>query len=332
MTGAQVGGPSPSEISTAASDKRPGGRLLTASTLWRTLALILGAASIGYVAYVLLTEGPTLLANVPNPRYELVAAALGLYTMCLALGGLIWHQALAALGHRLEIRQAVRLHLLAAPARYLPGLGGQYLGKVGLVARAGVPPAAAAAAALLEFTIICAGGVIAGLALLPFVAGRLPAHPIVELARQFSVGPAVFFALASPLVVSAIARHIPGAKRRDIRLGYGRTLALFLGASANWLLVGLSVFLLGSAAYPIGASDLLVCQFAVAASLLAGLVALTPMGLGVREGALTLLLGAVMGPAQAAVLAIAWRLVSVVADGLGFAAALAFARGWARAH
>ena len=299
-----------------------------ARTLRRALGLLMAVIPLAYVTYTIATTGPGLLTAVPNPRYELLAAALGLYAACTALGGLLWREALRVLGHDPGLRGAMRQNLLSAPARYLPGLGGQSVGKIGLAARSGVPARAGLAASALEFIAICASGVLAGFIVLPLAVDSVPAGLLPTGVRQIGLWPAFVYMLVAPLAFSAVVpRLLTTLAARRLELSYVRAAVWLAGISLNWLLVGLSVFLLAGAAFPIGLRDLPVCQLAVVASLLAGLLAPTPMGLGVREGVLAVLFGALVGPAQAALLAVGWRLLNVAADGLCFAIALRLDRG-----
>lgn len=278
---------------------------------------VLAILTLGYVGYVVVGGAPEVLGSMTSPKYDLLTGALLLYAICTALGGVLWHETLRAVGQRQALRTSVRQHLLSIPAKYLPGLGLHYVGKVGLASRTGVPPLDGALAAGLEFGVACLGGLLAVVALLPAIDGAPPWGGEWGIERQIVPGLALAYLLIAALVISGLLpRALLRLGKRQLRVGFGRALLWLIGSAANWLLVGLTLFMLSTSFYPARLADLPVFQLATVGSLLVGLLALTPMGIGVREGAVVLLLSGVMGAPLAAALALGWRLLSVAAEGL----------------
>jgi uncharacterized membrane protein YbhN (UPF0104 family) len=82
----------------------------------------------------------------------------------------------------------------------------------------------------------------------------------------------------------------------------------------NWLLLGSAAFLVVSA---LGEADVRLLPFVVFAStfaMLAGLIAIVPMGIGVRDAAFAILLSLAMPAPVAVAASLAFRAVSVAAD------------------
>lgn len=132
------------------------------------------------------------------------------------------------------------------------------------------------------------------------------------------------FGLAERLLASM------GASRQFPRVpyGYGFVLAMVAGYTLNWALLGCGFALLGQAFLPtaLGLENglLLAGAFAIAWNI--GLFALfAPAGLGVREAAIALLLGAAFPTGWPALIALASRVWIILGEALAFVAAWAFA-------
>ena len=123
-----------------------------------------------------------------------------------------------------------------------------------------------------------------------------------------------------------MGQRLTGRELPRLPFAYGFVLAMLACYTLNWLLLGSSFALLGQALspapLPLDHLGLLVGAFAVAwnVSLFAFFF---PAGLGVREAALLLLLGASFPAGWPAVLALVARLWFTVGELLAFAAASA---------
>ena len=213
-----------------------------------------------------------------------------------------WHRTVAALGGRLAISVAVRIWWQSQAARFVTTMAGTAAGRAAMAARAGVPVAVSAAAQVLELALLVgwsvalgavparglpvagglraalAAGAVAGLAALPWLAGRG-----LALARRWR---------------PQVGGRVPPP---------GELLAAEAAYGANAALRSAAFVAFAAGMLPVAAGDwpALVAAWNLAAA--AGILGITPAGLGVREGALVALLQARLGLGGAAALAAAWR-------------------------
>jgi hypothetical protein len=206
-----------------------------------------------------------------------LAASVACLGLGLALGPLGWGGWVRALGGALTYRQAFRTLYQASAAKYVPGSVWQFLGRVALAERVGVPARTAAAAMALDVATNFGGAVAA---LCPPVA---------------------------PLVAWGLGRlpgSVPGAAWRLLGIYAGTWACLAVGAAC-----------LARALGPLGPAEMGQVAAAFVAAWVAGTVAIVaPAGLGVREWTLAFLLGPVIGPGAAALLALALRVWLVAGE------------------
>ena len=256
------------------------------------------------------------------------AMALGwvtvIYLAQFATAGLAWHLWLDAIGERSRPAMAISLFTLSQFAKYVPGSVAQHIARVALGKRHGLSMQGMVVTLGLE----TAWALVAGIA-------------IAALALAFSK-PALLDggALPSPLriaVVTAIALLIPsaaiwlvGARRPaflDRWLGANRiahprlrTLALcFLLYCINFAICGWILNQLARQVFGAPEDQLLISTGMFAVAWVVGFVTLvSPGGIGVREAVLLAGLTPAYGAGTALGVAILYRLVTSVGDGLGF--------------
>jgi hypothetical protein len=238
-----------------------------------------------------------------------------LHVLTLIAGGAAWKLLLAACGAPARLRLALGIHLFSQPAKYLPGNVGQLVGRVALGRRHGI-----ALSPLLRTLALEAAGVVAAAAVCLLAALALGGiEPPRGLPPAWVLGALTAAGLAVAAVV--LARKSPGSAP-----ALSGALLLYLGifgiygASALLLLRTL----LGHAA-DVG---LLACAGAFAAGWIGGFFTPgAPAGLGVREAILVTLLAPRLGPEVALGLAVAFRVVTTLGDGVGFVVGMAALRG-----
>ena len=254
-------------------------------------------------------EQATLPALRPQP-WELGAAALSGAGALLGLA-LLYVAGLAALG--LPVRGQVAWHLrtwLQGYAyRYVPGKVMLVVERARLGEQVGIPRATSVVLVLWETLLLLAGACVlvgVGVGFVPLGAAAPPA--LVGAVTVGSIG----LVFAFPLALRTLARVSAAARRRlppALLAVPARTqAALVLGYAGVWALLGAS-FSLSCRAFEGGQDAGLAVAFWFVLSYVAGLVlAVTPAGLGVREGLLVVGLSGVF-PASAG---LAFALVSRV--------------------
>lgn len=303
-------------------------RIIPRRALFATRYLI--SVGIPLVAFYYVAQRFAEGANaIPLSRlqvnYSLFLFSLSLTLVCTVLGGWLWNVLLSGIGVRIMLRKALKVHLLSILPKYLPGFAWQVVGKAYLSREAGVPTYATALSMVLELAIILLAGASVLLFTLPFAS--LPAgNQIVALFLGLPLpGIAFAYTLIVPLLLRAAIRsntaeRILGTK---VDFSYVRLLFVFVAVALTWVLLGVSLFVLAASLYPVSASQIPSLVFSLTISLITSLLAFfVPVGLGVREGALTFLLSFWLPAPVAAVLAILSRLVSVAGDSIAFVIAL----------
>lgn len=231
---------------------------------------------------------------------------------------LLWRRILMDLGiARPAIGTAVRVHFLASLGRYLPGKLWQLAGLAVLAGRAGIPPGSAAAAAVLgQLGFLSTGLLFLGLTLPEWdrvfqVDAPVTLPLALGAALLISGSAAVWLLVATPLghtLRERMAARAGGRAGDRLRAAFRladrvrpRDAAIWAaGYAASWFVLGAAFVLFARAFHPAATDVLRYTAGTVAAAYLAGyLFVIVPAGIGVREGAMLILLQQIM-PAGAA--------------------------------
>ena len=241
-----------------------------------------------------------------------------------------WRVLLADLGTRLPLPAGASVFFVGQLGKYLPGSVWSVVAQADMGSRLGVPRRRMGVVGLLSILLSVITGAIVG----------IPAVPLL-LARSGEVTSLWWFAPALVLLLLLWPRLLNWGIATLLRLLRREPLEHSLTAPAivltsmwfglAWLSSGISILLLAhalSAQTPV--RDLVVtsvCGFALASAI--GMFSVfVPAGVGVRDGVLALLLGALMPfPAAIAVVVVS-RFFSVAAD----VVVAAVGWGWARGH
>ncbi len=208
----------------------------------------------------------------------------GLYLLGLSCCAAFWLGLLRRLGGRLDFWPGVRAYTMSQLGKYVPGKGWPLLIRVMLTAQAGVRPGLAALSGAYEIlTMMAAGAFLAAIlfAVLPGDPSQRWQALALFLLALVPILPGVFNRLVGRLTRRfAPAETLPALGVRTLLAGLALT-------SCCWVLLGASLAAVLRALDPDpGLVDLglcLSCIAIVAVSYVAGFVASTPGGLGVRE-------------------------------------------------
>lgn len=247
---------------------------------------------------------------------------------------LLWRRIMADLDiGRITVSAAMRVYFLASLGRYLPGKLWQLAGMAVLAGRAGLPAGRATAAAVLgQFGFLSTGLLFLGVTLpewrVAFDVDAPVALPLAIGAALLATGSAALWMLvATPL------GH--GVRRRAARLlgpaGGARATAAFqladrvrpadaalwgAGYALSWVALGIAFVLFAGSFHPAAdAAPRYVAGTVAAAYLMGYLFVIVPAGLGVREGAMLVLLQRIMPePGAALVVGVLSRLWFTAAE------------------
>lgn len=271
-------------------------------------------ASIVLMVMFAIRESEKLRTDLFSLRLELLAGAVLLAIASNLGSAMFWRTVVIASGTQISVTDTLRIWCLSTPAKYGLGALTQYAGRVYLAARAGADHNAVLASLPLELALIAFSGVV--VLLLSAPAGGWLLLPDSHRALVW-VGPllAILAVMYLPGLAQRATRLLPEHWRPETRRPLGRRLRVAtLAMIANWLLFAATSFVLLQAMTPSELTLYPVFVFVVTLAILLGLIAVTPLGLGVREVTMTLLLSQIVPAPVAAATAVTHRLVTIVAE------------------
>ena len=247
----------------------------------------------------------------PHPGWLLLSSAtlFGGY----AFSSVLWARLVRDFGAPLiPARRAIALFMTANLGRYIPGKVWQILGLAYLSRTEGVGSVAAGTAAILgQLFALMAAGVIGAAALR--TGGVL--HPSVPWIAGVAgiIGILVLGVPALRTAAFGLLQRVSGTELDSSKVGLGfglRWSALYI---LNWIMYALAFWLFVKSYQP--DVSFVSAGPAFAAAYLVGYLFLpAPAGLGVREGALTVLLAPVLGATAAFAVAATSRLWATVVE------------------
>lgn len=293
--------------------------------LLRLVCYLLLAFSLVYFVHAIWLYAAQIPAITWEPRTVFAGlAALALYLLQFATSGLAWHLWLRAIGEPTRPGLAIALTSLAQFAKYVPGSIAQHIARVALAARYGMSGAGVVISIGLETGWSLAAG--AGIAVMAAVILGLPLFQGIADTTVVTLLALIGVTLIVPsLGIWLLGRQRPAWLARWLGPEPLRhpNLATILGCcllyALNHVICGVILTLLGAQMFGATEAPLLFTIGVFALSWMAGLVVLVaPGGIGVREAVLMAGLTPVYGPATALAMAIAYRVISTLGDGLGF--------------
>jgi len=291
-------------------------------TAWVLLAIALLLAVRVLVTHRTQALDAVRLLDAPSLMLAVLAAVVGV--LCSAAK---WRAILADLGHRVSAGATAHIFLVGQVGKYLPGSVWSMVTETQLAVRFGVSRRRALATSVTGLLVTigsAAAVVVVTLPLRPDVGGGTRWLGLLLLPAVAVLHPAVLGRLIDSTL--RVARREPLHARTSVR---GSVVAFGWGL-LTWVFNGVLVFAI---AHPLGlaatwrAAALVTGGYAVA--WLAGLVVVVaPVGVGVRDGALVVVLATALPLASAIVVALVARLVLVCVD-LALASSTALAVRWA---
>ena len=242
------------------------------------------------------------------------SAAFVLAVATYPLFALGWRQCLLASGGEAQPGAAVRIFARSQLARYLPGSLWNFVGRALLCAREGIDRPAAVGSMVLEnaATIACALLVFA--ATLPLWPSKLetaakPALGVVAVLVLLILHPKVFARIVR------LAARVSLSHEPDIDLSFGQLVTIAAHYVAAWIVTGLAFWMFASSAHSLPIDGLPVLAGGFAVAWVTGFVAVfVPCGLGVREAVAVAVLSMFVPPAAAGMIAVAFRLLQILAE------------------
>jgi glycosyltransferase 2 family protein len=247
----------------------------------------------------------------------------------LAVGGtiliqFIWSALLHGLGAHPGRRDAASVFFISQLGKYIPGSVWPVVAQMQFGLRWGVPRAVMFAANVLLLGMVTASGIAVGAALLPWSSPGGLSHYwwLLLLLVPLLAG---LHPRTVPAVLDLLLRKM-GREPLGVRLTERGLLASAGWALGTWLVLGLHIAVLVGAFHSVGPRELAASIGGMGLAWAAGIAFIpAPVGAGVRDAILVLTLSPIVGAPEALTIALASRLLLLLADVL-LAAAGAVAR------
>jgi len=237
-----------------------------------------------------------------------VAAVVGTY-----LVERIWYSLLGGLGVRAGSADAAAVFFVSQLGKYIPGSVWPVVAQMQFGRRWGAPRRLTFAANVLLLGMVTASGITVGAVLLPWSSpGGLARYwwlLVLLVPLLAGLHPRWVWAVLDRLLVAV------GREPLGIRMSARGLAASFGWAVATWVVLGLHLAILMTAYDDVGPLDVVAAVGGIALAWAAGIAFIpAPAGAGVREAVLTLTIGPVVGTTPAVTIALASRVLLLLAD------------------
>jgi uncharacterized membrane protein YbhN (UPF0104 family) len=283
------------------------------------------AAFLGFLVWSAVRQWDRVSEEIGELSALPLLAATGAALAAAWCGFLAWRAVLADLGSQVALSAGMRIFFVGQLGKYLPGAVWPLLAQVRLGRDHQVPRRASAATVLIIMAISVGTGLLVALLSLP----ALDPDAFGRYRWVWVAAPLVALAIWPPLLNRSLARLLRLLRRepmpKPLSLG---GIARSVGWSlAMWLLYGAHLWALLAAGTGADPNLLLGSVGAFAGAWAIGfLLVLAPAGIGAREVALVVLLGATVPQPAALVAAVVSRLLMTGCDLVLGLAAMALGR------
>jgi uncharacterized membrane protein YbhN (UPF0104 family) len=299
-------------------------RLRSSPLLRAGLALV----ALAFLAYGLSRNWHDTVAALGSLSWWTVAGSVAAVLAGLGFMLAAWRAVLAGFGSPLPMRVAAKVLFMGQLGKYVPGSVWAFAAMMELARDHGSPPRRTFGATVVALVTSLGCALALAAVTLPLTSQ--------EVARQawylMALIPLIIVGLHPRVLAFGLNLVLRIARKEPLdRVLSGRAMiAAAAWTMIGWLFYGVHIWLLLGDMRPGGPSLFAVAAGAYALAWATGLLTvIVPAGIGVREGAMVLVLAPVLPAPQALVIAIVSRLAFTLADvlwaGLGFALARAHA-------
>ena len=241
-----------------------------------------------------------------RPGY--LAAAFALCSVWFLVRPIGWKLIIDRFGRPVPFAAIYRVYRSSEMSRYVPGAVWQFLSRIYLIKTWGVAATACLAATMVDLVLATLAAVVPATAAMDAALPDLGRYQRIVLIAF----PVFALCVVQPRIFNAwagfIARQL-GQPWERLRIGWMKLTSIWLMYVAGWLLLatGVAFFVHGVIRIE-GADSVYIGSSYAVAWLIGTLFMVAPAGMGIREGALGLLLMQLMPRGPAFTLAVAVRL------------------------
>ena len=292
---------------------------------WLIAVLQIGlvALAFGLLVQNLLENWNTLRSYPWSIRPGLVLPGLLLLVAGLCILPGVYRRILDGFGYPFRYPQVFEGFFIAHLSKYLPGGIWVVPGRAVVFQQMGVNVVTTSLGYLLEHFVLILAGVLVFLPYLFFASATHLDPTLLVIAAAALLGIFVFLSSRSANRLLSWGLKKLGYQPDNLNISMRVIAPILLIDILHWLVVGSGFFLLCASFYPLSWRNLLPFAGVFSLSWVAGFVAfITPSGLGVREGAMVLLLAPFLPAPFPAIIALAARLWWTLGDLITFGMAV----------
>ena len=278
------------------------------------------AAGVAFAVVAFLFLGSFIVANVRSLReYEwtlrpwVLALSLVMQIAGLASGAVAWQLLLRRMDTRAPLLDLARIRFVSGLARFVPGKVWPFIGAARLGTAAGIAPVVTVTSIVAHTVFALIAALLTAALFLPLEVGALG----IRLGMLRWLSPALLV-LAHPRIIGIALDMVGRLTRQQVATWTGSWLdglALVAISVVGWLITGLALyaFIVSVTPLPVSAVGAVIGINAFA-WVVGQLVFIAPAGLGAKDGATAALLALFVAAPIAALLAVAVRLWSTLAE------------------
>ena len=272
-----------------------------------------------FLGKLFIGKSSILLDNVEHVNWFLLALSILFFSVYFFLRSLLWQKLLEEKGYTIPLKETVYLWSLSEFHRYVPGNIWSFLSRAHMFGKLSVKKNITTNALVTEALLVLIGSLLVSLFSLDFIVFHVfPSHSshIVLWAVTIGIIALIVFLLFAKQVTKKFISTIPFIKDLLFFTSSPLKIAQFISlAAAIFIFFGAGTYTAVISLFFLPPQHALLFVGFASFSFLAGYVSLiTPMGLGVREGFLTLGLGKFMSLTFAGFASVFSRIVSIIAE------------------
>lgn len=274
--------------------------------------------SIFFVIKLVIDQSDGVEFNLSQINFIFIGIGVLIFIIYFLFRNYLWWLQLSLLGHRLNFKESTYRFSFSELKRYAPGNIWSFLGRAAQFKELGVENKSIATSIINDIQLVIIGCVIASIPSIFFILNNS-----VELKSSLStLIPISIILVISFFLATALGyRKKLGAKESLISClflpGYNikSKIKLTIASVITYSTFGIANFLILLSLQSFSITELLILSSFFTFSLLIGYLSfITPMGLGVREGVVTLGLSQIMSVSGAGFFAIFSRIVLIITE------------------
>lgn len=278
----------------------------------------LGIIAIIFLIRLFLPQFNFIQSRIINVNFPLLILSVALFVFYYFLRCFLWQKILEFKGHKLPLMKTAYLWEFSEFKRYIPGNIWSFLSRVSLFENVGVEKKLVGLALLDEIQLIIVSCTLISIFCLPLILGANESGQLVRQMQIIILGSAAAIVIYSVVVAFLFQKRGLGNFMKNLYLpGYSlkQKLGLTTISTAAFLLFGFATLIACLSVFGFEPKLFFELSAFFTFALLAGYLSfITPMGLGVREGIITLGLSTLTSVSTAGFLSIFSRIILIISE------------------